>query len=150
MWSNLLLRWPTPASLWQALVDRYMEPTLTKGPRFCGTSHYGRWLCIELVKHSQRRSWKALHGLISKITHCHFCNVLLIKQISWSLTLWGNFEDIGIQEANEDYFRTFWNLYAYEYTVAVFRDTRRRCQIPLQMVVSHHVINWELNSGPLE
>ena len=28
----------------------------------------------------------------------------------------------------------------YKYTVAVFRHTRRGCQIPLQMVVSHHVI----------
>jgi len=27
----------------------------------------------------------------------------------------------------------------YKYTVAVFRYTRRRHQIPLQMVVSHHV-----------
>jgi hypothetical protein len=26
-----------------------------------------------------------------------------------------------------------------EYTVGVFRDTRRRYQIPLQMVVSHHM-----------
>ena len=28
----------------------------------------------------------------------------------------------------------------YEYTVAVSRHTRRRHQIPLQMVVSHHVV----------
>jgi hypothetical protein len=28
----------------------------------------------------------------------------------------------------------------YEYTVAVFRHTRRGHQIPLQMVVSHHVV----------
>jgi hypothetical protein len=28
----------------------------------------------------------------------------------------------------------------YKYTVAVFRHTRRRCQISLQMVVSHHVV----------
>jgi len=28
----------------------------------------------------------------------------------------------------------------YEYTVAVFRHTRRGNQIPLQMVVSHHVV----------
>jgi hypothetical protein len=28
----------------------------------------------------------------------------------------------------------------YEYTVAVFRRTRRGHQIPLQMVVSHHVV----------
>jgi hypothetical protein len=33
----------------------------------------------------------------------------------------------------------------YEYTVAVFRHTRRGYQIPLQMVVSHHVV-----AGPLE
>jgi hypothetical protein len=28
----------------------------------------------------------------------------------------------------------------YEYTVAVFRHTRRGHQIPLPMVVSHHVV----------
>jgi hypothetical protein len=35
-------------------------------------------------------------------------------------------------------------LYFYEYTVAVFRHTRRGHWIPLQMVVSHHVLvgNW--------
>jgi hypothetical protein len=31
-------------------------------------------------------------------------------------------------------------FYLYEYTVAVFRRTRRRHRIPLQMVVNHHVI----------
>jgi hypothetical protein len=31
-------------------------------------------------------------------------------------------------------------FYLYEYTVAFFRHTRRRHQIPLQMVVSHHVV----------
>jgi hypothetical protein len=31
-------------------------------------------------------------------------------------------------------------LYACEYIVAVFRHTRRGHQIPLQMVVSHHVV----------
>jgi hypothetical protein len=31
-------------------------------------------------------------------------------------------------------------FYVYEYTVAVFRHTRRGHQIPLQMVVSHHVV----------
>ena len=38
--------------------------------------------------------------------------------------------------------------YLYECTVAVFRYTRRGHQIPLQMVVSHHVVAG--NSGPLE
>jgi hypothetical protein len=35
-------------------------------------------------------------------------------------------------------------FHVYEYTVAVFRHTRRRHWIPLQMVVSHHVVagNW--------
>jgi hypothetical protein len=35
-------------------------------------------------------------------------------------------------------------FYVYEYTVAVFRHTRRRHWLPLQMVVSHHVVagNW--------
>jgi hypothetical protein len=31
-------------------------------------------------------------------------------------------------------------LYVCEYTVAVFRHTRRGRQIPLQMAVSHHVV----------
>jgi len=30
----------------------------------------------------------------------------------------------------------------HEYTVAVFRHTRRGHQIPLQIVVSHHVVAW--------
>jgi hypothetical protein len=39
--------------------------------------------------------------------------------------------------------KIYW-FYLYEYTVAVFRHTWRGYQIPLQMVVSHHVvaINW--------
>jgi hypothetical protein len=41
-------------------------------------------------------------------------------------------------------------FYLYEYTIAVFRNTRRGHQTPLQMVVSHPVVGWELNSGPLE
>jgi hypothetical protein len=32
------------------------------------------------------------------------------------------------------------HIYIYMYTLAVFRHTRRGCQIPLQMVVSHHVV----------
>jgi hypothetical protein len=31
-------------------------------------------------------------------------------------------------------------FYVYEYTIALFRHTRRGHQIPLQMVVSHHVV----------
>ena len=31
-------------------------------------------------------------------------------------------------------------IIVYKYTVAVFRHTRRGCQISLQMVVSHHVV----------
>jgi hypothetical protein len=31
-------------------------------------------------------------------------------------------------------------FYVYEYIVAVFRHTRREHGIPLQMVVSHHVV----------
>jgi hypothetical protein len=31
-------------------------------------------------------------------------------------------------------------FYLYEHTVAVFRHTRKGHQIPLQMVVSHHVV----------
>jgi hypothetical protein len=30
-------------------------------------------------------------------------------------------------------------VYVCEYTVAVFRHTRRGANVPLQMVVSHHV-----------
>jgi hypothetical protein len=33
-----------------------------------------------------------------------------------------------------------------KYTVAVFRHTRRGCQISLQMVVSHHVLGFELRT----
>jgi len=42
------------------------------------------------------------------------------------------------------FLKKFYLLYAYEYTVAVCRLTRRGRQIPLQMVVSHHVVagNW--------
>jgi hypothetical protein len=36
----------------------------------------------------------------------------------------------------------------YDYTVAVFRHTRRGHQIPLQMVVSHHVVaGFELRTS---
>jgi len=36
----------------------------------------------------------------------------------------------------------FYNLFhIYEYTVAVFRHTRRGHRIPLHMVVSHHVVS---------
>jgi len=43
------------------------------------------------------------------------------------------------------FFLTFiYIFYTCEYTVAVFRHTRKRHQIPLQIVVSHHVVagNW--------
>jgi hypothetical protein len=39
-----------------------------------------------------------------------------------------------------DFKRFIYLFYVYEYTVAVFRHTRREHQIPLQMVVSHKVI----------
>jgi hypothetical protein len=39
------------------------------------------------------------------------------------------------------FFKRFIYLFCvYEYTVAVFRHTRRGHKIPLQMVVSHHVV----------
>ena len=40
-------------------------------------------------------------------------------------------------------------FYLYEYTVTVFRHTRRGHWIPLQMVVRHHVVagNWIKASG---
>ena len=42
------------------------------------------------------------------------------------------------------FFLKIYLFYLYEYTVAVFRHTRKGCQISLQMVVSHHVVagNW--------
>jgi hypothetical protein len=41
-------------------------------------------------------------------------------------------------------FKDLFIYFIYEYTTAVFRHTRRGHQIPLQMVVSHHVVagNW--------
>jgi hypothetical protein len=41
-------------------------------------------------------------------------------------------------------------LIIWRCTVAVFRHPRRGRQISLQMVVSHHVVAQDLNSGPLE
>jgi hypothetical protein len=38
------------------------------------------------------------------------------------------------------FLRFMYLFYVCEYTVAVFRQTRRGHQIPLQMVVSHHVV----------
>jgi hypothetical protein len=38
-------------------------------------------------------------------------------------------------------------FYVYEYTVAVFRHTRRGRQITLQMIVSHHVLGIELRTS---
>ena len=48
-----------------------------------------------------------------------------------------------------NFFFKIYLFYAYEYTVAVFRHTRRGHLTPLQMVVSHHVFagNW---TRPLE
>jgi hypothetical protein len=41
----------------------------------------------------------------------------------------------------QDFFKRFIYLfYVYEYMIALFRHTKRRHQIPLQMVVSHHVV----------
>jgi hypothetical protein len=38
------------------------------------------------------------------------------------------------------FLRFIYLFYVYEYAIALFRHTRRGHQIPLQMVVSHHVI----------
>jgi hypothetical protein len=46
------------------------------------------------------------------------------------------------------FLRYIYIFHVYEYTVAVFRLTRREHQISLQVVVSHHVGTG--NSGPLE
>jgi hypothetical protein len=37
-------------------------------------------------------------------------------------------------------YRIIYLFYVYEYSVAVFRHTRRGRQISLEMVVSHHVV----------
>jgi hypothetical protein len=42
------------------------------------------------------------------------------------------------------------SFYVYEYTVAVFRHTRRRHQIPLQMAVSHYVVSGNRTQDLLE
>jgi hypothetical protein len=47
-----------------------------------------------------------------------------------------------VEEENHFIFFSFLKIYLFhvcEYTVAVFRHTRRGNRIPLQMVVSHHV-----------
>jgi hypothetical protein len=54
---------------------------------------------------------------------------------------------LGVRQVPPSCFFIFYVLfiyYLYEYTVAVFRHTRKEHQIPLQMVVSHHVVagNW--------
>jgi hypothetical protein len=38
------------------------------------------------------------------------------------------------------FLRLIFLVYVYEYTVALFRHTKRGHRIPLQMVVSHHVV----------
>jgi hypothetical protein len=38
------------------------------------------------------------------------------------------------------FFKRIYLFYVHEYTVAVFRHTRKGHPIPLQMVVSHHVV----------
>jgi hypothetical protein len=38
------------------------------------------------------------------------------------------------------FFKRFYLFIICKYTVAVFRHTRRECQISLWMVVSHHVV----------
>ena len=47
------------------------------------------------------------------------------------------------------FFVKIYLFYVYEFTVNVYRHTRRGHQIPLQMAVSHHVVAGKLNSGPL-
>jgi hypothetical protein len=44
------------------------------------------------------------------------------------------------QKTNKQKKRFIYLFYVSEYTVAVFRHIRRGRQIPLQMVVSHHVV----------
>jgi hypothetical protein len=69
---------------------------------------------------------------------------------SWSHTGDGKKRAGKVQERILFFF--FKDLFVYlfiylfsKYTVAVFRHSRRGCQISLQMVLS-----WDLNSGPLE
>jgi hypothetical protein len=48
--------------------------------------------------------------------------------------------DINFYISWISFFLKIYLFYLYEYTVAVFRHTRRGHPIPLQMVVSHHVV----------
>jgi hypothetical protein len=44
------------------------------------------------------------------------------------------------KKKKKKFFLNIYIFYLYDYTVAVFRHTRRGRQILLQMVVSHHVV----------
>jgi hypothetical protein len=46
------------------------------------------------------------------------------------------------------FLKVIYLFYLYEYTVAVFSHTRRGHLIPIQMVVSHHVVAGNLTQDP--
>jgi hypothetical protein len=59
----------------------------------------------------------------------------------WATGNWASLSttEPSLQPASIYFFKIYLCIIC-EYTVAVFRHTKRRCQIPLQMVVSHHVV----------
>ena len=73
---------------------------------------------------------------------------------SWVLALWVSVPMCALRAfylfiLSILYFlKDFYLFYFYEYTVAVFRHIRREHQIPLEIVVSHHVVaeNWTQTS----
>ena len=58
-------------------------------------------------------------------THTYMCTHILIH--------------VHTHAHTQMYFPIIYLFYVYEYMVAVFRNTRRGHQVPLQMVMDHHV-----------
>ena len=84
-----------------------------------------------------------LSGLQSEPTklNVHGCMNSLCSRTEHSWILWL----CDLNCTSHILFKRFtYLLYVYEYTVAVFRRTRRGHRIPLHMVVSYHVVaeNW--------
>ena len=73
--------------------------------------------------------------LLIIITACAYLGVPVCTCVSQRRILYSWFSSSTFKKK-----RFLYLFYVYEYTVAVFRHTRRRHQIPLQMVVSHHVV----------
>jgi hypothetical protein len=65
------------------------------------------------------------------------CSTVLLKCSKESDSL----ETVAAKQVkNNFFFMKMFLFYICEYTVTVFRHTRRGHQIPLQVVVSHHVV----------